>query len=254
MPEMREITIIRKDTLPGFEDDHVKVHVNFTSRKLRNGQSLLLLGELPADVQIFCRDTQIWEGQVGAESDESATVYAGINRAIAEREGWIATAQTPTAPLPTAATKAPKLSARAIRIQEVMEQKARWMESNKAGGYYCFVFSVIPLILAICALVQHSGFWVLVCALICLALIGCGFYLLSLQPSQCAKCNAPTLTRTSYKENLAGVRSEQRRIRNQVTNEDEQRTVTVSDINVVEKWLCVTCDHEWTYRHSYVSG
>ncbi|HEX8590631.1 hypothetical protein [Pseudomonas sp.] len=250
---MHEIKIIRTDRVLGFDDDIVEVHVNDTKRKIRNGESLVVLEEIPADVQIFARGKQTWEGTVLAKKDGSATVYASITEAIAAREGWTDTKKTPVQLVKPDQPVGPVLSARAVRIKAVMDSNASWMKENKQIAYTCYGFSVIPAILAVCALAQRSPGWAFICGIVFVAAILLGVCAYFRQPGKCPKCEAPTLTRTDYNESFMGTRSVQRVIRNQVTNQDEQRTVTVSDIQVIEDWLCVTCDHAWKYKHSYVS-
>jgi hypothetical protein len=241
---MHEIKIVRSDNLKGFQDDIADVYVNSTKRNLRNGETLVVLESLPANVRVVIRGVQTWEGQVEAKPDGSATVYAGLTQAIVDRAGW-ASDRTEA--------RQPKLSAEAKRIQEVMSSNEKWMADNKTFSYQCYAFSLLPLSLTICAIVKQGTVWAIICGIAFLACLIFGQHVGSLRPAHCAKCNAPTLTRTNYDERFMGARSVQRVIRNQVTNQDEQRTATVSDIEVIEKWLCVTCNHTWTHKHSYVS-
>jgi hypothetical protein len=241
---MREIKIVRTDRVSGFEEDIVDVHINGNKRKIRDGQTLVVLEKFPADVQIFARSKSTWEGRVIAKKDGSATVYAGITQAVVDRNGWGAVSNTPDGPA---------LSGRAARIQEVMDSNAQWMAEKQVTAYVCYGISVLALVFVVWALSRGGGGWAVGWLVASIAVSVYGIVLQGKQPGQCAKCNAPTLTRTGSKERFMGVRSEQRIIRNQVTNENEQRTVTVSDMEVIEDWLCVTCDHSWTYKRYYVS-
>lgn len=249
---MREIKLSRRDTAKRFANDLVVVRVNSSERKLRNGQKIIVLENIPAVVRLFKDDVQIWEGHAKPSNDGSISVTVGISERMAEQHGLVPNAGI-RATVPKKEPSAPPLSANCAQIKKVMDANAAWVSGNKRIALNCYIFSTLPALLGLIGLGDSSLTWSAICLVIFIACIGVGLYFASLRPAACSKCGAPTLTRTSYDEKFMGARSVQRIIRNQVTNENEQRTITVSDINVTEKWLCVTCNHTSTHKYSYVS-
>jgi hypothetical protein len=249
---MQEITLSRRDTAKRFANDPVVVRVNSSERNLNNGQKIVVLEDVPAVVRLFKDNVQIWEGYAKPSNDGSVSVTVGISERMAEKHGLIPAARPRATPTKEALTS-PPLSANSAQIKKVMDANAVWVSGNKRIALNCYIFSVLPALLGLIGLGDSSLTWSTICLVIFIACIGVGLYFNSLRPATCSKCGAPTLTRTSYDETFMGVRSVQRIIRNQVTNENEQRTITVSDINVTEKWLCVTCNHTSTHRYAYVS-
>lgn len=249
---MQEITLSRRDTAKRFANDPIVVYVNSSERKLRNGQKIIVLEAIPAVVRLFKDGVQIWEGHAKPSNDGSINITVGVSERMAEKYGLIPAAQQAEARSEEAAAS-PSLSAHGAQIKKVMDANAAWVSGNKRIALNCYIFSVLPALLGLIGLGDSSLTWSTICLVIFIACIGIGLYFSSLRPASCTKCGAPTLTRTSYNETFMGARSVQRIIRNQVTNENEQRTITVSDIKVTEKWLCVSCNHVSTHTYSYVS-
>lgn len=249
---MREITLSRRDTAKRFANDLVVVRVNASERHLRNGQKIIVLEDVPAVVRLFKDDVQVWEGHAKPSNDGSVSVTVGISERMAEKHGLVPSTGIRAA-APEEEPSVPPLSAKGAQIKKVMDANTAWVSGNKRIALNCYIFSTLPALLGLIGLGDSSLTWSTICLVIFIACIGVGLYFASLRPATCSRCGAPTLTRTSYDEKFMGARSVQRIIRNQVTNENEQRTITVSDINVTEKWLCVTCNHTSTHKYAYVS-
>jgi hypothetical protein len=124
-------------------------------------------------------------------------------------------------------------------------------ERLKKNSTIAFYFSGLCILISAGGIIISNDLATIVGGMGAIISIWAGILVRRQIPPACSKCNAPTARCTNSKEQLKAVRSIQRVIRNQTTNENEQRTVTVSDIDVVEQWECVTCEHVWTSRYTY---
>ncbi|HFQ8052849.1 TPA: hypothetical protein ACHTCR_004725 [Pseudomonas putida] len=243
---MHEITLTRRDTAKGFANTPIIVSVNSSQRRIHNGQTIVLLEAVPASVKVYLNDILIWEGSAKPGNRGIVSLNVGISEKTATRLGLEAPVARPRSN-EVSAQDSISLSPRAARIKKVIDENHRHKRNAKAA----FIAGFISILVAIGGVIGASDLFIIIGSIAAVIFIWAGINHRSAIPAVCSKCNAPTAKRIDYSEQVNGVRSVQRIIRNQTTNQNEQRTVTVSDIDVVEKWICVTCDHAWTHRYSY---
>lgn len=69
------------------------------------------------------------------------------------------------------------------------------------------------------------------------------------QPARCGSCGEPTVQLVDRQESFLGIRTKYLQERNSVTGNVEERPYTVTDIEVFEKWSCVSCSAKWSHRY-----
>lgn len=243
---MHEITLTRRDKAKGFANTPFMVRVNSSERKMHNGQKIIVLETVPATVKVFFNDMLIWEGTAKPGNRGIVALDVGISeRTAAKLKLPPPVAREEKVELPHADT--PYLSAKGALIRRVMDENER-LKKNSAIAFY---FSGLCTLISAGGIISSNDLATIVGGMGAIISIWAGILVRRQIPPACRKCNAPTARRTNSNEQLKAVRSIQRVIRNQTTNENEQRTVTVSDIDVVEQWECVACEHVWTSRYTY---
>lgn len=246
---MQEITLQRKDSISGFENETLVVHVNGTQRRLKNGQTVVLIEELPASVQIFLGSVQTFEGHINARANGPSKMSVGITPKIAEKARLSSNAEKKhEMPKPAG------LSAQGERIKQVMDTNARWMTVNKLVGITAFFTAAIFAVIGLIAMSQPTPGFAWLWGGIAVCCTAFGLFAIDRRPACCSQCGAPTLTCTNREEQFMGARSEQRIVINRTNHREEQITVTVSDMDVTEKWVCVSCNHGWSHKYSYTKS
>jgi hypothetical protein len=190
--------------------------------------------------------TKVWSDELNPMPGGKFSLQIGVTEDYARMAGLIENKVCDD--VLTQAISKPPESPAALRA---MKKAEYWAIFNKVRACACFLAAIVLALIGKTEFSADKGAGILYIAAATVSAIFAIYYG-NLRPASCPKCRSTAARRYDKDQRVTGVRSVQKIVQNHVTKQEEQRTVTVSDVDVTEYWDCLSCQHKWTKRFSDV--
>lgn len=243
---MPNVRVSRKDTFPGFEDRLLAVEINGYPECMSNGESTSIKTKRPVQAVVLLAGKKVWSGEIKPTPNGKFSLHIGVTEDYARMAGLIENKICDDV-----VDQDNIKAAESPAAQRAMKKAEYWRLFNKLRTFSFFGAAIILGVLGQAEIHKDKGAAILYIAAAVFSGIFAVYYG-NLRPASCPKCSSTAARRYNRVQKLIGVRSVQKIVQNHVTKQEEQRTVTVSDVDVTEFWDCLSCQHKWTKSYADV--